>query len=295
MTACKTWIFALTAALMAVASVAAHAGDRLLGAGGMNTLEGAAGGGLVPWATITGTGSANQVGGTAFATRVQMPSQYRLDIAGASVGWHDRLEMSVARWSFGLADTMPGRKIDMYVFGGKVKLMGDAFYDQDRWMPQVSVGAQYKVNLDEALVKQLGARSNRGLDLYASATKVWLGAAAGRNVIGSFTSRLTQANQFGLLGFGGPARSTHLLKLEGSVGLMLRDDLVVGAEFRNKPNNLVTGDASTDYLKEESAKDVFLAWFPCRGGSVMAAWTSLGNIVGKPAQNGWYLSGQWNY
>lgn len=291
MTACKTWIFALTAAWC----VAAHAGERLLGTGGVNTIEGAAGGGLVPWATITGNGSANQVGGTAYATRVQMPSHYRLDVVGASVGWHDKVELSLARWSFGLADTVPGKTIEMKVLGGKVKLMGDAVYDQDVWLPQVSVGAQYKINEDEDLVKSLGAKSSRGLDLYGTATKVWLGAAAGRNVIGSFTARLTKANQFGLVGFGGPARSSHLLKLEGSLGLMLRDDLVLGAEFRNKPNNLSLGDAATDSLREESAKDVFLAWFPCRGGSVTAAWTSLGNIVGKSAQNGWYLSGQWNY
>lgn len=291
MQACKTWVLALTA----VCSVAAHAGDRLLATGGVNSLEGAAGGGLVPWATITGNGSANQVGGTAFATRVQMPSQYRLDVVGASVGWHDRVELSLARWSFGLADTVPGKTIEMKVLGGKVKLLGDAVYDQDTWMPQISVGAQYKINEDDALVKSLGARSSRGLDLYATATKVWLGALAGRNVLATFTPRLTKANQFGLVGFGGPARSTHLLKLEGSVGVMLRDDLVLGAEFRNKPNNLATGDASTEWLKEESAKDVFLAWFPCRGGSVTAAWTSMGNIVGKPAQNGWYLSGQLNY
>ncbi|MGE5452368.1 MAG: DUF3034 family protein [Acidobacteriota bacterium] len=291
MTAGKTWLFAL----MAVWGATAHAGDRLLGTGGVNTLEGAAGGGLVPWATITGTGSANQIGGTAYATRVQMPSQYRLDVVGSSVGWYDKVELSLAKWSFGLADVQPGKSIEMKVLGGKVKLLGDAVYDQDVWMPQISVGAQYKINEDEDLVKSLGAKSSRGLDLYATATKLWLGAAAGRNVIGTFTSRLTKANQFGLLGFGGPARSTHLIKFEGSLGVMLRDDLVLGAEFRNKPNNLSMGDAATDGLREESAKDVFLAWFPCRGGSVTAAWTSLGNIVGKSAQNGWYLSGQLNY
>ncbi len=291
MKACKTWMAALIGACCATA----YAGDRLLASGGVSTIEGAGGSGLVPWATITGNGSANQIGGVAFATRVQMPSQYRLDVAGVAVGLYDRVELSAARWTFGLADTVPDKSIEMKVFGAKIKVLGDAVYDQDRWMPQISVGAQYKINDDEALVKSLGAKSSRGLDLYATATKVWLGGLAGRNVITTFTSRLTNANQFGLVGFGGPARDSHLLKLEGSVGVMLRDDLVLGAEFRHKPNNLVTDDGANQALREDSAKDVYLAWFPCRGGSLTAAWVSMGNMVTKPSQNGWYFSGQLNY
>ena len=29
----------------------------------------------------------------------------------------------------------------MKVFGAKIKVLGDAVYDQDRWMPQISGGA----------------------------------------------------------------------------------------------------------------------------------------------------------
>mgnify|MGYP000570745807 CR=1 FL=1 len=47
--------------------------------------------------------------------------------------------------------------------------------------------------------------------------------------------------------------------------------------------------------KEDAAKDVFIAWFPCRGGSITAAWVNLGNVVSKADQMGWYLSGQWNF
>lgn len=272
----------------------AQAGDRLLGTGGVSTIEGAGGGGLVPWATITGTGSANQWGGVAFASRVQFPSAYRLDVGGVALGWMDRLELSAAKWTFGLADVVPDKSIEMTVLGAKLKLFGDAVYDQDRWWPQVSVGGQYKINQDEALAKQLGARSGEGVDAYASATKVWLGAAAGRNVLGTVTARATKANHFGLLGFGGPNTDSYRLKLEGSLGVMLRDDLVLGMEWRQRPNNLAVDDATQVY-EENSAKDLFVAWFPCRGGSITAAWVDLGNIVTKTRQRGWYLSGQWNY
>lgn len=294
MKACTTGLLALSL----LAPLAAVAGDRLLGTGGVTNVEGAGGGGLVPWAMITGTGSANQFGGTAFATRLETNGRYQLNVVGAALGWHDRVEVSVSRWTFDLADVVPGKTIGMDVLGAKVKVFGDAVYDQDRWTPQLSVGAQYKVNESPALVRSLGARAARGMDWYASATKLWLGAAAGRNVLATVTTRLTNANQFGLVGFGGPNQSANVyqLKLEGSIGLMLRDDLVVGAEVRQRPNNLqIDGDAASSAYKEDTAKDVFIAWFPCRGGSITAAWVNLGNVVSKTDQMGWYLSGQWNY
>ncbi|MBP7484182.1 MAG: DUF3034 family protein [Aquabacterium sp.] len=292
MKACTACFLALSALL----PLAAHAGDRLLGTGGVTSVEGAGGGGLTPWATIAGTGSANQTGGVAFATRLETNGRYRLDVVGAALGWHDRLEVSASRWTFDLADVVPGKTIAMDVLGAKIKVLGDAVYDQDSWVPQVSLGAQYKVNESDALVKSLGAQSSRGVDVYASATKLWLGAAAGRNVLASVTTRMTKANQFGLVGFGGPRSQAYQLKLEGSVGLMLRDDLVVGAEIRQRPNNLqVDDDAATLAYKENMAHDVYIAWFPCRGGSITAAWVNLGNVVSKADQMGWYLSGQWNF
>lgn len=279
-------------ALVAV-SVApkAHAGDRLLGTWGVSEVDGAGGGGLTPWATITGSGSSNQNGGSVFATRLRTQDGYDLQISGAAVGIKDSIELSMARWSFKLGDTVPGKAIEMNVLGAKFKVAGDAVYDQDTFMPQVAVGAQLKelAASDRDLVKSLGATGTSDIDVYAIATKLWLGGLAGRNVIASGTARLTRANQFGLVGFGGPGHETHKLQLEGSLGLMLRDDLVLGAEYRMKPNNLASGGA---ILREDNAWDLFLAWFPCRGGSLTLAWVNLGNIVGKEDQAGLYLSAQ---
>ena len=267
---------------------AAYAGERLLATWGVSQVEGAGGGGLTPWATITGTGSSNQMGGSAFVTTASTQDGYRLKVAGAAVGIHDRVEVSLARWSLKLSpDVIPDKSLEMSVLGVKARVFGDAVYDQDAWWPQVSVGAQYKEASDTDLIAALGARSKDGVDFYATATKVWLGAAAGFNVLGSTTLRWTRANQFGLLGFGGAAQAHRTLHLEGSLGLMLRDDLVVGGEYRSKPDNL--GLAG---FEEDSAYDAFLAWFPHRRLSVTAAWLDLGNIATKKNQHGFYLSGQ---
>ncbi|MBC7699974.1 DUF3034 family protein [Aquabacterium sp.] len=280
---------AVAAACAVLVPNSARAGDRLLATWGVTQVEGAGGGGLTPWATIAGSGSSNQIGSSAFVTHSRTNDGHDLKVAGAAVGIHDRVELSMARWSFKLSDVVPDKSIEMNSFGVKVKVIGDAVYDQDSWLPQISVGAQYKLNEDKALVTLFGADSS-DVDVYASATKLWLGAAGGYNVLANLTLRLTRANQFGLVGFGGAGHDKRKLMAEGSLGLMLRDDLVVGTEYRQKPNNLE--DSHGAALKEEAAWDVFVAWFPTRQLSLTAAWLNLGNIVSKPDQQGLYLSGQ---
>lgn len=280
---------AAAAALLAAAPAPAQAGDRLLATWGVAEVEGAAGGGLTPWAVITGTGSANQIGASAYATHMRSSGGFVFDMAGAGLGLYERWEFTVARWNMSLSDTVPGESLHMDVLGAKVRLAGNAVYDQDSWLPQISAGLQYKHNRDfHAVPAALGALHASDTELYLSATKLWLAALQGRNLLGNLTLRTTRANQFGLLGFGGPQGDGRSLKAEGSLGLMLTDNLVVGAEYRSKPDNLAS-------FKEQSAWDVFGAWFPCRHLSLTAAWVDLGNIANKPHQNGLYLSAQMSY
>lgn len=288
-----TWLTLAVAAGCAILFPhSARAGDRLLATWGVSQVEGSAGGGLTPWALIAGSGSSDQVGGSAFVTHSRTNDGYDLNVAGAAIGIRDRVELSMARWSFKISqDVVPNKTIELNSVGIKVKVIGDAVYDQDSWLPQVSVGAQYKANNDKALLRGFGADSD-GTDFYASATKLWLGAAGGYNVLANLTLRLTKANQFGLVGFGGAGHERRKLMAEGSLGLMLRDDLVVGVEYRQKPNNL---EDTAAILKEQAAWDIFVAWFPTRYVSLTAAWLNLGNIVSKPDQQGLYVSGQFAF
>jgi Protein of unknown function (DUF3034) len=280
------WRWGLT--LVAFLPVGAQAGDRLLGTWGVSEIEGAGGGGLTPWATITGTGSADQTGGSAYATVVHTRNGHQLRASGAAMGIRNRLELSLSRWSLKLSDeVLPGKSLEMSTLGVKVRLVGDAIYDQDSWWPQISVGAQYKQADDTTLLQVLGARAASDIDVHVSATKVWLGALVGRNVLANATLRSTRANQFGLLGFGGPGHGGRSLVLEASLGVMVRDDLVLGAEWRDRPDNLTAPG-----FAEEPARDLFLAWFPSRHFSLTAAWVNLGNIATTRQQRGWYLSGQ---
>jgi len=184
------------------------AGDRLLATGGVMQIEGAGGGGLTPWALISGYGTDKQIGSSAFYTEAKTNGDFEISSGGVSVGLYNRLEISLSQQKLGLSDTVPGESIRMDTLGVKLRLFGDAIYDQDTWLPQVAIGAQIKHNEDfDNVPKALGAKHQTGVDLYMAATKLYLGAVLGRNLLLNGTLQATKANQFGFFRFwGGSSR-----------------------------------------------------------------------------------------
>jgi hypothetical protein len=276
-------VIAAASAVGALAvAMAANAGDRLEWTGAVTEVEGAAGGGLVPWALIGGLGTNTQVGASGFVTYVST-QDFALRTAGASVDVDDRVEISAARQRFDAGSVIRGLSLGQDILGLKVRLAGDAVFDADTWLPQIALGAQWKQTLDfEQVPHALGAARGEDVDFYIAATKVYFAALDGRNVVVDATLRRTRANQFGLLGFGGDGAG-YALTPEVSAAVWLTDDLLLGAEYRDKPNNLRT-------VRENGAADVFLAWAPVKNVAFTAAWTDLGTIAGKPTQRGVYIS-----
>jgi hypothetical protein len=259
-------------------------GGRLQATGGVTQIEGTGGGGLVPWALITGYGTRDQVSVTAFYTQAD-PTDFALRSAGVAVGIHDRFEISFAQMRLGLGTTVPGKSIDQTMVGLKVKVLGDAVFDQDRWWPQVSVGAIYKHNEDMAVPTLLGAKRSADTDFYVSATKVYLAAVFGRNLLVNATVRATRANQLGLLGFGGDKNDHYEAMGEASIGVFLHDKILVGFEYRQKPDNLSS-------FQERDFHDFFIAIVPSKRVSMTAAWADLGQIADKKNQKALYFSVQ---
>lgn len=259
--------------------------SKLLLTSGVTNIEGSAGGGLTPWAVIGGYGTKDQIGANAFLTNVRS-QDYELRTGGALVGIYDRVELSFAQQKFdtrqvgGLLGLGNGYKFTQKIYGAKVKVAGDAVLEQDSWLPQIAVGFQRKENDRGDLLRALGIKSDRGTDYYVSATKLFLA----QSVLLNGTVRFTKANQTGILGFGTATRDKYDAVFEGSVAWLLRKDLAIGAEFRQKPDHLP--------FKEENWYDVFVAWAPTKNVSVTLAYANLGNIVIKDNQKGTYLSVQ---
>ena len=256
-------------------------GGKLLLTRGVSAIEGAGGGGLASWALIGGNETRNGIGAQAHATFVALPD-YELRAGGVAVGLFDRLELSYAHQSFDTGKTGAalglgrGYTFDQDIFGAKLRLIGDAVYDQDRWWPQLAVGVQHKRNKDGAIVRAVGAAHDEGTDFYVAATKLLLAQSA----VVNGTLRWTNANQLGLLGFGGGDRSLHV---EASAGWLVSRRLLVGGEYRSKPDNLA-------FARESDAWDLFAAYAVSRNLSVTAAYVDLGSIATFDDQRGLYLS-----
>ena len=276
----------LVSCLVSLALGHAHAqsSGRLLATSGVTEVEGAGGGGLVPWAPITGYGTNNEIGGNLHYTFVGLPD-FDLQAAGAGIGLYDRVELSYTHQWFdtgstggrlGLGD---GYQFHQDIYGLKTRLWGKMLYDQDTWMPQVSIGTQVKVADHATLLRALGARSATGADFYLAATKLFLA----QSLLVDATVRATRANQFGLLGFGGDRSNSYHPEFETSAAFLVSRRLVVGAEFRAKPDNL-------GFAREGDAYDLFLAYFLNRHLSGTLAFTDLGGIADQGRQRGLYLS-----
>ncbi|WP_426114040.1 DUF3034 family protein [Massilia sp. PWRC2] len=264
---------------------------KFLATGGVSTVEGAGGGGLVPWALITGYGTRDSWGANVHATRV-VTDDYALSTAGVTVGIADRVELSLASQTLrGSVAPLAALRLKQDIVGIKIKLVGEAVYEQDRLLPQIAIGAMIKHSgavaglgaLGVTSVRQLGAQDERGVDYYVAATKLLFE----HSVLLNASVRATKANQMGLLGFGGDRGDRYQGRLELSAAYLLRRTLVAGLEYRMKPRNLAVD-------QEKAYYDAFVAWFPSKNLSVTAAYAVLGDItVFNPNnQKGAYLSVQ---
>lgn len=286
----------MLAAALACAPALALADGKLLLTGGVSSIDGAAGGGLTPWALTGSYATTGEVGATAFVTRVRT-GDYGLTAYGAALSAWDRVELSLARQDFDAGDNLaplglPGLHLKQDILGLKLRVAGDAILDSDTLMPQLAVGLEHKRthagDLGPTLYGPLGARAS-GTDAYVSATKLFLA----QGLLVNLTLRATRANQNGLLGFGGAQAGGRRLQPELSLAKLLRRDLAVGVEFRAKPDNLNASVLGAGALKEDDWKDVFVAWAPSKHASLTAAWVDLGRIapaVQPRRQRGAYLS-----
>ena len=354
--ATKAVIVAMACALGALVPVAASAAigssclfgqGRILGTGAVTAVDGAAGGGINPWAVISGYGTNQQIGATAFYSHVLL-NNYNMDAYGASVGLFNRIEISFARQSFGLGNTgqvldnrilntavgpgaLPygttassalisdgvpepgpaffGSNYDLNqdIVGLKVRLFGNIIYDQNWWEPQVSVGVDFHHNeMPKNLANTLHVARN-GVSYYLSATKVWINGLFGLTTLADVNIDVTNANQQGLLGFGGVNGMGYKVLPAASVGVFLNRHVVLGAEYRDMPQNQLIAASGTvvtpsggiplhlgtlgDAVSKTSAwKDVYVAWFPYKQLSLTAAYVDLGTIATEKNQSGLYLS-----
>lgn len=259
-------------------------------------VEGSAGGGIVPWALLHPTAVAS-------FTYVNT-NDYSLQtlVVGGTI--MNRVELSAAQERLNAPTVGNALSLDnsirQNIFGAKVKLLD---MGKDDYVPQVALGVQFKKatgQIVDALKNADAISDTSGTDVYLVASKVV--SVGGRTLILNGALRGTKANQFGLLGFGGGSagNDSYKAKIELSGGVFLADNVVLGGEYRDKPNNI---SSSVFGIKEEGAWDVWVAYFPNKAMSLTLAYANLGQVgparSAVPAmaskQEGLYLQVQGNF
>lgn len=268
----------ITILLCAATALPAHAqGDRFWASDGITNVNGSAGGGITTWAVLNGYASDTQTSANFNISHVGV-DDFRLDTASVGLNWHNRVALTVA------ANRLRVEPLDTTIrqetLGLKLRLTGHAVYDR---YGQFSAGLQYTHNDNFAIPRALGARSASGVDFYLAASKVFLAGLANRNVLINATVRATKANQLGLLGFGSNRDNRYHVVGEFSAGLFLSRRWLIGAEYRQKPDNLRA-------VGENDWKSAYLVYIPSRHLSISAAYVDLGTIAGYRHQNGYFLS-----
>ena len=251
------------AALLAVALSSTNAwanydDGKVFLTGGVFTVDGAGGGGAVPWATITGYETRDGINGGAGFTYANLPA-LQLTVMGASIGFFDRFELSYAQHDLSLnlsnLDTVAlaaeaaglnlgtnpwNSTLKMEVLGAKLRLFGDAVYTSDSWIPQTAVGFLWKENSSEELVHTLGAAEAEDWEAYAAFTKVFFRYSTLVNL----TARYTSANQIGLVGFGScdgmgvGCDNDKEVRFEASVAHLVAKNTAIGFEYQQHGDNL---------------------------------------------------------
>ncbi|NVJ61255.1 MAG: DUF3034 family protein [Gammaproteobacteria bacterium] len=288
----KTWLLFLCSALTSLSVCAAEEANQtnLFGSGKLNltglipNIDGAAGGGITHSAIIGGYGTEDQVG-AAFNYSQTSLSDFELKTTAVSVGLFNRVELSFSESEFdtqkvgaalGLGEnyTFENTSINL-----KVNIFGDAILEQDTWLPQVSIGASKKESDNANVLALIGATKSEDTETFIAASKLFLDHSFLVNV----SARNTRANQNGILGFGGDQNSKKKWYLEGSLAYLLADNLAVGIEMKQNPDNL-------GFARQDHWRDIFLLYNPSKHVSLTVAYVDLGEVALQEDQSGLYTS-----
>jgi len=293
---------------------------KLTATGGVNTISGASGGGIVPWALIGGDDTNKEIGGSVFYSHVFL-NNFNVNVYGGTADFFDRFEVSYARQNFNLgtagpdldnkiiaglglsAGTTPAdlphslqfpknSSLNQDIFGAKLRVYGNAVYDQFSYVPQISIGYQYHHNENVSTIRAIGSKPD-GNEYYLAATKIWIDGLFGHYTTLSATLDFTNAVQNGLLGFGGVGQKTgYHVEPEFSGGWFVTRNLVVGGEYKFLPHFQQVGyvPLGNEFSKNSNWEDLYVAFFPIKQASITLAYVNLGSVASFGGQNGLYVS-----
>lgn len=171
--------------------------------------------------------------------------------------------------------------VKMHTLNARWLLLNEGEFGQ-AWLPALTAGVHYKYNatiddfdddLGGALHDVVGVEDNHGFDYTLTATKMFPNIIPKHPIFVSGTARNSDAAQYGWLGFSGEREWLF----EGNVGVFIRENLVVAAEYRQKPDALARVPG---VLGEENDQWTLAASYIVNNRmNISAAYANLGNML----------------
>jgi hypothetical protein len=212
---------------------------------------------------------------------------YALASADMAVSFANRFELILSNRDLrGTLASLSPLRLQQNVVGLKLKMLGDQRVEQSPWLPQISAGLMLRRDNGAGntfgllSAKPYELRDARSMDFSLAASKSF-----GQRLFLNSTLRAGRTSQFDMPGVGGFINERYQTSFDASAAYLLKRSLVVGAEYRSKPNPLGVDN-------EKAYQDIFISYFPTKNLSLTLAYASLGDIAvfNPKRQNGAYMS-----
>ncbi|WP_096893870.1 DUF3034 family protein [Candidatus Scalindua japonica] len=182
----------------------------------------------------------------------------------------------------------------LHNFNARLQLLQEGEFKKS-WMPALTLGIHYKKNEDTSVIDKrlggvfsdIGIEDNDGVDVTLYASKMI--TSLSRPLMLNAGIRSTEAAQIGLFGFTDERRTVF----EGNFGVLVLDNLVIGGEYRQKPDEF---DAISGLVEEEDDWwDGFITYIASDNLTMSVAFANFGDVFNHEANNVWGIKFKWEF
>lgn len=182
----------------------------------------------------------------------------------------------------------------LHNFNARLQLLKEGDFKKS-WMPALTAGLHYKHNDDTDVIDRrlggafsdIGINDNNGVDVTLFASKMI--KSLPRPLMLNAGVRSTEAAQIGLFGFTEDRR----IVVEGNFGFLVLDNLVIGGEYRQKPDEF---DALPGLVEEEDDWwDGYITYITSDNLTMSIAFASFGDVFNHEADGVWGIKFKWEF
>ncbi len=182
----------------------------------------------------------------------------------------------------------------LHNFNARLHLMKEGGFKKS-WMPALTLGLHYKKNEDTDVIDRrlggafsdIGIKDNDGVDVTLFASKMI--KSLPRPLMLNAGVRSTEAAQMGLLGFTGERETVF----EGNFGVLALDNLVIGGEYRYKPDEY---DEIPGLIAEEDDWwDGYITYIANDHLTMSIAYIHFGDLLNHEDSSAWGIKFKWEF